>query len=411
MVGAGRAERIDRPHRGTALCHEILASLLEKLAVFGAVIAFALVISFALFRIIRLTRGEPELSPARRAALAKLEAAGLKILHVSEASLLASGKYAGIAFRYRVVPPYKNMPGRTRISIALRSAGEIHVYPESGFTEGAKQMGFAKEFQTGDASFDRRFYFSGSSDAYVSEAFGDAQRLQRLRTLFAAGFDELKKSASELYAERPKDELIESAELHHVVGQLAAFDFPPPAGAQAGGHFGGSRPLNILRGFMLVICLAGFAGFFTADSRLGRMEDLVSGLFQHTFLLSALILVAAVYVLKGSSMGARGIVEVSLLLPVGWMLLYGVLLPVNQCFDTSQAEVHEVRLLKHYRGSSRGGTRTGFLEFESWRGSRHEEVRVDLVTLAGARQGQVWQLRVRPGFLGQPWLESAHPMR
>ena len=126
--------------------------------------------------------------------------------------------------------------------------------------------------------------------------------------------------------------------------------------------------------------------------------------------MSALTLVAAYFGLKGRSMAAPGYIELLILLPVVTCCFVSILGFANERLDNSVAEVRETRLAKRHMIGTDKRSRY-HLEFESWRGRDKEAFRVPQQTYELGRDGQIWQLRVRRGWLGRAWVESMAPRR
>ncbi len=394
---------------------EMAREYVNVLWVLGGAIVVALLISVPVLLIARLfpsfrkrLRAEHEAKARERERLAEYERAGMQIGRSFLRGRVISGHHAGVRFEHYILQAGRNTPARTAVSIPTITPGEFHVRPETGGTEVVKQLGMVDEFQTGDASFDRKFYFSGTTDEYVRAVFGVREVLERVRTLFAAGFDELEKSGRHLTASRPAAALLGIAELKSAVEQLVKFALPPIVPGVEGKRFVGTQALYALRAATLVLVLIGATGFYATRPLLDGWIAFAVGVLPVVAALCTAILAAAYFGLKGRSMAARGMIELLLLLPVLAMALVGTMALANERFDSTEAEEHEVRLVKHYV-TSRKQTNYYHVEFESWRGRQHEKFAVPADTYALARVGQVWQVRMRRGWLGQLWVESMGP--
>jgi len=157
-----------------------------------------------------------------------------------------SGDHAGVRFEHYIIPAGKNTPARAVVSIPSTAPGEFHVRPETGGTEIVKQLGMVDEFQTGDPQFDRKHFFSGSTEDYVRAVFGDRGNLERVRAVFAAGFDQLEKSGTHLISSKLSADLIGIAELKIVVEKLAKLSLPPSVPGMEGKGFAGKQALYTL---------------------------------------------------------------------------------------------------------------------------------------------------------------------
>lgn len=349
---------------------------------------------------------------SERARLAEFERAGMQIHRPFLRAAVISGHHIGVRFEHYIVPAGKNTPARTVVSIPTTAPGEFHVHPETGGTEVFKQLGMVDEFQTGDASFDRKFYFSGTTDEYVRVVFGFRENLERVRALFAGGFDELEKSETHLTASKPGGGLIGIAELKGIVEQLTAFRLPPSVPGEVPKIVVAKWAWYALLAAMAVITVIGGVAISIFVTKRPLLSDgwidFTVGVLPAVGALYVAILVAAYIGLKGRSMAARGMAVLLGGLPILAIPLVGILALANERFDSTEAKEHEVRLVKHYTTSGRKSTHH-YLEFESWRGRNRERLAVSVDTYALAREGQVWQVRMRRGWLGQPWVESIGP--
>jgi len=205
---------------------------------------------------------------AKAGTVARIAEYGHAGLHVSRRRLrgdVVSGHHDGVPFRHHFIPADEDELGRAVVSVPTSASGEFHVRPETGGTEVVKQLGMVDEFQTGDLSFDRKYYFSGTSDEYVRAVFGVKESLEQLRALFAGGVNQLEKRGTALIASRPSTGLLEIAELQSIVEQLGKLKLPPMApGAEKKG-LSGKQALHVLRAALLALVLTGVAGFYTVN--------------------------------------------------------------------------------------------------------------------------------------------------
>jgi len=378
----------------------------------GWVIVVALVISVPVLLVLRLFPSYKKGLEAQAQARDRLaeyereyERAGMQISRPFLRNTVISGQHAGIRFEHYIIPAGKHTPARTVVSISTTAPGELHVRPETGGTEAVKQFGMVDEFQTGDISFDRKYYFSGTTDEYVRAVFGIQENLERVRAIFAGGYDELEKSRTHLIASRPGAGLLGIAELKGVVEQLATFRLPTNVPGEETQRFAGKQALYALRAMMLILILIGATGYFVA-------RPLLDGWIAFAPVAATLciaMLAAAYFGLKGRSMAARGMIELLIYMPALAIALTGVLALANERFDSTEVEEHEVRLVKHYVTHGRKNSVYYHVEFESWRGRDREKFAVSGDTYALARDGQFWQVRERRGWLSHPWVESMAP--
>ena len=362
---------------------------------------------------VQTTRHEHKALPGFRERLAEYERAGLRVSRRLLRWYVISGELAGVPFEHHFVPADKL--GRAVVSIPTAAPGDFHVRPESGGTEVVKQMGMVDEFQTGDVSFDRKHYFSGSSDEYVRAVFGVKETLEQVRVLFAGGTNQLEKRGVLLIASKPSASLLDIAELKSIVEQLQKLKLPPMVPGMEQKKFAEKHVLYALRSAILALALIGLTGFLTVNPLLDGWMDFAIRELPILVLLCAAILAAAFYGLKGHSMAARGFIELLICMPALALALVGILALANEKFDGAGIEEHYVRVIKRYevRTTSRSGKviLRFHIHFESWRGRIRETFEVPKHTYEMAREGDLWRFRTGGGLLGHTWIESMEPFK
>lgn len=368
------------------------------------------IVLIALASIAAANTTEVKAAKAReRTALSEYERAGMQIDRPFLRGAVISGHHSGVRFEHYIVPGGKNTPARAAVSVPTTAPGELHVRPENFVTESVKRLGMVDEFQTGDASFDRKYYFSGTTDEYVRSVFGVRENLERVRTLFAGGLDELEKSGTHLTASRSGAVWLGIAELRSIVEQLAKFSLPPVVPGLEARKLGGKQALYAMRAAIALVIFGGVTVPNVARPPL-PLDGWIGfgvGVLPIVAALCVAIPAAAYFGLKGRSMAARGMIELLASLPAIAIALVFILMLANEQFDSTKAEEHEVRLVKRYVTGKKSSVFN--LEFESWRGRDREELTVPADTFALARDGQVWQVRTRRGWLGHLWVESMGP--
>ena len=167
----------------------------------------------------------------------------------------------------------------------------------------------------------------------------------------------------------------------------------------------------------LLLVIAGFAAIYSTRPLLADFMTFMIGTSPIAFIASlAAFLGARRYLRRHPKTAAPLMVWLLALMPFLAVAQFGVLAYVNERFDDSEVQVHDLPQLKSYVVGARG-TRMyrGFTMYvlDSWPGSG--VVSIDTVGVPAyngtSKDGQLWRLRVRAGLLGQPWIESAHPIR
>jgi hypothetical protein len=383
----------------------------------GFVIVGAIVISVPILLILRLFPSYRRLQQVGddaeawwRERRAEYERAGTKIKYSFVHGWVISGNLGGVCFRHHLIYPEVRKPGFSAVSILTNAPGEFCVRPEIGFTEAAMQLGMVDGFQTGDASFDHEYYFSGSSNEYIRSVFGVRENRDRVRALFAGGFDSVEKSGKYLTAVKWVPRLLKIAEVTSAVEQLGKVRLPPVVPGGGAKWLSGAQVLDALRVGLLVFGLIAVKGYFFTNNLLDELMAFFVGVLPIAGAIYAATLAAAYFYLKSRSIAvpSRGALWGPLFALA--IVIFGDLVVANEWFDTSTAEVHEARVVKRYVTMSKSKqTNYYYLEFESWRRRYSENCAVSAEIYALAREGQVWRVRTRSGLLGQVWVESMEP--
>ena len=205
---------------------------MPDLLMLGWLIGVGPLISVPVLLIARLFPSFRNRLRAEQEAIAEYKRAGFKISRwFFPFTYLISGQVGGVRFKHYIVPARVG-PSSTVVSIETSAPGKFHVRPETIGTRIVKQLGTVDGFEIDDASFDDKVYFSGTTDEYVRAVFGVRENVERVRALFAEGFDELQKTGTHLMVSRPDADLLGArllgvTELNSIVEQLATLRLPP----------------------------------------------------------------------------------------------------------------------------------------------------------------------------------------
>jgi hypothetical protein len=344
----------------------------------------------------------------RRVRFAEYGPVGFKVKQSFHGEVVC-GIHAGRAFEHYVIPPKKDQPPRTVVSISTATPGDFVVCRETTATEFAKGIHLVDEFQTGDAAFDEEYYCSGSTEDYVRAVFGNAQNLQRLRNIVAAGFDRVEKDGRKLSASAEgRREYFSVDRIKKIVEGLTSLQLPREVAGSKTRFLTGKQPLILARAVAAVIAFVGIYGAYASARPLGDFSEFVRHVAPAVILALAVLLAAMYFVLKGHSMAMPGIVEIGFYVPVAGIALVGVAMLANEHLDSSKPQMHQVRVQRVYATHGSKGAVYHHVWFESWRGRDHEHLQVDgdIYALAQTSVGKPWQLRVHDGWLGVPWVSS-----
>lgn len=381
----------------------------------GAV-AIVLVLGF-------LSRKDSGYYEKRQAEHARLQAyvdelvrAGMQIKRATRAGWELAGQVDGTVFDYRICADIR-MSGKpsTTLSVATGAAGEFRVHPKGASVAIARFFGMATEFRTGDRALDRAYDISATTDAYAKEIFAIPENLDLLRSLNAAGFHTVEQASSQLSASLLRTEPLAFDALHRAAACLARFQLPATAPANRL-----SRPVErvvlyaVPLGALLLI-LVGFSAIDATRPLLADFMIFMIGTSPLPFIAwIAAYVVGRSYLRRHPRISGTVMTWLLVLMPFLAVAQFGVLVHVNERFDPGEPQVHDVPQLRSYVVVSRGDRRRGFRVYvlDSWRGSGVISIETMGVPHYGgaSKDGRLWRISVRPGLLGQPWIESAHPL-
>ena len=256
---------------------------------------------------------------------------------------------------------------------------------------------------------DLKYYFSGSSNEYLKALFDVRENAEALRGLFALGFDELKKDGGRLLACKTVKVLLAPEEVGKVVEQLGRFRLPALMPATRLRRFSDMQAVSALLGAAAIVTFAGWYG----GSAVSPLVDGWSGFFGMTAACVAAALAGTYVLLKGRPKLGPGWIAGAVLILMTFLpfAFAGVLAFANERLDQSEEQEVEVRLVDKMTHTTRGGRPSYYFLLESWRGIQRERIGVSGQIYSLAPPGTTWRLRVRPGFLGKPWIESMRPIK
>lgn len=327
-----------------------------------------------------------------------------------------SGQVDGVSFEYRLEAKAAGRVSAT-LAVATDAPGEFRVQPKGPGAAIARFFGMAKEFRTGDRAIDRAYDFSATTDEYAQGVFGIAENLDLLRSLNAAGFHVVESTQTHLSANQISAAPLPMDAVRSAAAYLARLRLPSTAPM---GNL--SRQIERLVLFAVPIGAVLFiaAGFWALDITRPLLSDFMIFMIG-TSPIALIAWVAAflalrLYLRRHPMIAGAVTAWLLILAPFLAMSQFGMLAYVNERFDGSEAQVHDLPQLSNYVVGARGHRPyRGFTVYklDSWPGSG--VIGIDTIGVppytGRSTNGQLWRLRVRAGLLGQPWIESAHPIK
>lgn len=339
----------------------------------------------------------------------KMKAALTKILPGTCAGLKgkSGGVYNGTAYEYNYFAGSKDSPPYLKLSVDGVSNGEFTVVRETGIDHFFKRIGINKEVQTGDRSFDARYYILSEHPEFASCCFASPENRAAAAAVLAEGFTQVRHDGKIVQAvwtnfRRPDKTAPET--IHRVLDLLIALcknlpaDFPHMMrGVKKERKF--ER-----RAFLALPWVVGAAGLVLSvwgNEAYRRLDPwpLFLGSLRITVPLVAVFLWIAAQALKGRASSHRDLTVVfwSSVFAFGFAV-NGAVTVLNGSQDASETSTYTVPIVGKYVRSSKN-SKTHYFTLRSWREGRFTEnivVPRDLYHSVQP-QGAVVRVRTRPG--------------
>lgn len=295
----------------------------------------------------------------------------------------------------------------------------LRLTPERSADRLFKALGFSRELQTGDATFDRTVYVACDHPGLPPVLQTDAAIRDAVRATFVTGVTKIFTDGKHLWAYRDGQHLPDEFALNNLDTLRTALDgIPVTHWASLGDPF--FWRVLIVESLAWGVAAYGVPALIELIARshplyFNWMPIIWTGLAVAAALFAALLALIRTF-LGGSSRGHRIIVESAIVLALG-LPLTGVELTsdANQYFDTSPVETLRPTIANKFEKvtrKKRGRTSTTYHVQLDTRTDTQARVllphtmRVDRSTYASAQPGKPFHVDIRRGALGFLWVES-----
>jgi len=322
--------------------------------------------------------------------------------------------HEGVPYRYEYFPGSGNSPSRFQVATDSPLEGSFKIGREKAFDRFSKNLGIAREIQTGDPDFDREFYISSSDEEFARGFFSDAQRRQAVRDVFRLGFTEIKldkKGMEAVLTPFPLREDIDpsflpaAAQLLIRLAQDPSVSYVPPAYIEDP-----SWKTRRIAAFAIpsLLLVAGTASWIWGGAEFTPLdpEDVFLDSLKYSLPGLGIFLWWAVRALVGRSTSHKELLVVLVLSLAGFLVAGGGAETLaNGILDTSPHSGHEARVLQKYVTRSKNST-TYHVQVESWRSpTQPETISIRSSDYGRIQPGRTTVLAVtKPGRLGFEWL-------
>jgi hypothetical protein len=324
------------------------------------------------------------------------------------------GELDSHAYRYQYFAGSRNAPSYFRITIDQPSDGEFQITRENGIQRFFKHIGISSELQTGDRSFDRKYYIKTDVPAFCRQCLADARRRSALNRLFELGHTRVTHDGETLEAKiipfkfdnlQGKEYIEETVrELASVASGLDQIRVRP--GLDEGTAWKARR--YFVYALSIGATTVGLVGYFWGNAVYTPLDTLDMFSSSLAYSIPALIVFLAItvvwlrgrsssyyHVLTNLALGVFGIPAAAL----------GIMMILNGYLDTNPVTEHRARIIgKDYTSSK--NSKTYYATLRSWRpGRREEKIEVSHGVYRRIETGnQYLTVFTRPGRFGFEWV-------
>lgn len=359
---------------------------------------------------------------------------------------------SGLQYHWHYIPPAKNTPARAELSIPMEVDYTLSFEREHFGRWLAKALGFAREFQTGDESFDKKVYITSDDPQIGDKLQADIELRETMKSLFEFGIEAIK-----LHKGRLRISMVKTASrlnlLNHGMGSGTSPDVAIlklsallPVSSMLNDDQAEDlvQALNLLKRKLTVISntMYGEMSHMPNYQARARMFNILSislfivGLalfvfdraarpqivnfwefFLHTLPYAGAVVIvvfALLFLLLGrSSTGYVAFMNFLLMGVIGTVLCTSeALYTVNMWFDKSEATQHRQFVTgTHTSRSSKGGTRY-YIDINGWNpGQGKYSVKVNYSRYQATTAGMRANVYTHAGYLGYEWVERYELLR
>jgi hypothetical protein len=322
----------------------------------------------------------------------------------------------GDGYVYEYKPWHRTKKASLRISVPCRAALNFRLSAENFFDGIAKDLGIAREIQTGDFGFDRAIYISSDTPEATAAFLKDHDVRRSIRIIFEAHVPELAYDGRQLTAHWPKiDEMAappveDEQRIGEELNRLREC-LPRHAPLNAAAPLIGGKVRRVSAAVftaaslaaVFLLWLSAAAAYPPLDDRAVFLYSLGYGLPLFLFLSAALVIF-----LSGRSSSHR---ELAVLLPLcllaSVMLGYGWVVRQNGVEDASLPQSRTVAVIHKYTTRHKGSTKY-YAIVRSWRPGKSDECfRISSEQYYRIQPGSsTATITTRAGAYGFEWLVS-----
>ncbi len=286
---------------------------------------------------------------------------------------------------------------------------EFCIVPENVFTRVCKILGFATEFQTNDAEFDKKFYIY-SDDSQLCNKLRASNVRQAVKQIFAGDVKKLEAKKGQLVAEMktaspvpdPMTSDATADAMHALAGQVMGITPNPMSKCKSM-----ALQANTAMWFFVGALILGVIGTFMQMKSVAEQMPLIrsAAMYAVPVIIAMLVIVRAQF--SGSSRGVIVFLSaVCMGIPATGLLSYAAHYHGNMYFDKTPADQQYSRVVRTYTTRHKNST-SYHIEIDSWvHKDETVSVKVPFSDYQKARAGQSMYIYTHPGYFGVSWIEK-----
>lgn len=324
--------------------------------------------------------------------------------------------YEGREYEYTYVKGDGNTPPYLKISVESVSNGDFEIEKRSFENAFFKAIGILRDFNTGDAGFDKQFFILTDSHTFTSSYFMERAKKDAVYRLFELGFDRIIHDGAVMECRwgrfKPKRDFNLSVINEALTHLSALIKEMPRAEAESAYIKPKNRalsPQGTVFAVIILFCLAT-AGLWWGLREYPPLDsiNMFLGSLWYSIPAFAAFLWLTALIVRGKAK-SHEMFKIIVLLSIIFFPVcgFGTFLNVNGYLDKSESSVHRMKVESKRKSTSKGRV-SHYVSFKSWRKGRDfEKIKIKSEDYERVKPG-VTQMAVetKPGRLGYEWVSS-----
>jgi len=323
------------------------------------------------------------------------------------------GVLEGVSYYYRYYPGSRNSPSYFKVAVNYASQGKFTLMKENGFDRFAKKIGLSLELETGDSSFDNKYFISSDYNDFIRNIFGSRQARTAVNALFEIGYNKLtydRANLTALLTPFSTDKTFDQEAIENTVKQLLIIREQ----IQRSGEINTAEVKKhdfrriLVFGSMAVIEISGIIALIAGVTNFNPLDDfsVLSDSLKYSLPVLLVFVWLSFQLLKGYSSSHNDFLAVLIFCLFGFPISgWGFETFYNGKYDTSLSTFHEVYIIEKTYSSSKNG-KTYYAVTESWRKNGQEKIKISWQEYESISEKNMMRVETGAGKMGFEWLKN-----